>query len=67
LSAIDTFEWYNAHAWEKPDERTREFIMRHRRFLMDLRSEDEKKRYVSEYMKIAQERNQQNISAPRGG
>ena len=58
MSAIDTFEWYNARAWEKPDEKTKEFIMRHRRLLMDLRSEDEKSRYVSQYMKEVQARNQ---------
>jgi len=67
MSAIDTFEWYTASAWERPDEKTKEFIMLHRRFLMDLRSEDEKRRYVSQYMDEVQERNQQNTSRPRGG
>jgi len=67
MSAIDTFEWYNVRSWEKLDEKTKEFIMRHRRALMDLRSEDEKQRYVSQYMKDVQEGNQQNTSGPRGG
>jgi hypothetical protein len=58
MSAIDTFEWYNLRAWKNPDDRVKEFIMRHRRLLMDLRSEDEKSRYVSQYMKEVQERNQ---------
>ena len=67
MSTIDTFEWYNTHAWKNLDEETKEFIMRHRRFLLDLRSEDEKKRYVSQYMKEVQERNQQKTSGLRGG
>jgi len=58
MSAIDTFEWYNLRAWKNHDDRVKEFIMRHRRLLMDLRSEDEKSRYVSQYMKEVQERNQ---------
>jgi hypothetical protein len=58
MSAIDTFEWYNSRVWKNPDGRVKEFIMRHRRLLMDLRSEDEKSRYVSQYMKEVQERNQ---------
>jgi hypothetical protein len=67
MSAIDTFDWYNSRAWKTLDEKAKEFIMHHRKFLMSLRSEDEKKRYVFQYTKEVQERNQQNTSGLRGG
>jgi hypothetical protein len=67
MSAIDTFDWYNARAWEKLDEKTKDFIMRQRRLLMDLRSEDERRRYVSQYMREVQEGDKGNLPALRGG
>lgn len=67
MPAVDTFDWYNSHVWKNLDDEAKEFILRHRRILMDLRSEDEKERYVFQYMKEVQERNQQNPPALRGG
>jgi hypothetical protein len=67
MSAIDTFDWYNACAWEKLDEKTKDFIMRHRRLLMDLRSEDERKRFVFDYITDVYENKGQASSGSRGG
>jgi hypothetical protein len=67
MSAIDTFDWYNTRAWETMDEKTKDFIMRHRRILMHMRSEDEKQRYVFQYMREVQEGDQGNLPALRGG
>jgi hypothetical protein len=67
MSAIDAFEWYNSQVWKNLDDKVKEFIMRHRRLLMGLRSEDEKQRYVFQYMREVQEGNQANLSALRGG
>jgi hypothetical protein len=67
MSAIDTFDWYNARAWEKLDEKTKDFIVGRRRLLVDLRSEDERKRFVFEYMREVYEKNRQVSSGSRGG
>jgi len=67
MSAIDTFDWYNARAWGKLDGKTKDFIMRHRRLLMDLRSEDERMRFVFEYIKEVFEKNVQALSGSSGG
>jgi hypothetical protein len=46
MSAIDTFEWYvrSSLKEETPEVRTR--IMEHRDYLLSLRSEDERRRFV---------------------
>ena len=67
MAAIDTFDWYSARAWEKLDEKIKDFIMRRRRLLMDLRSEDERKRFVFEYIREVYEKNAQALSGSRGG
>jgi hypothetical protein len=67
MSAIDTFDWYNSCVWKNLDNKVKEFILRHRRFLMDLRSEDEKNRYVFQYMKEVQQKNRQGSLALPGG
>jgi hypothetical protein len=67
MSAIDTFDWYNSRVWKTLDDKAKEFILRHRRILMHMRSEDEKKRYVFQYMREVQEGSQGNLPALRGG
>lgn len=67
MSAIDTFDWYNEQTLKNMDERTRDFIKRQRRYLMGLRSEDEKKRFIFEYIREVYEKNGQASSGSHGG
>jgi hypothetical protein len=67
MSAIDTFDWYNAPAWEKLDEETKDLIMRRKRVLMDLRSEDERRRFVIEYIREVNGKKEQGLSGSHGG
>ena len=67
MAAIDTFDWYNEQTPKNIDERTRDFIKKQRRSLMGLRSEDERKRFVFQYIREVYEKNGQVSSAPHGG
>jgi hypothetical protein len=67
MSAIETFDWYTEKVWNDLNEKTVDFIKKQRRYLMDLRSEDEKKRFVFQYIREVYEKNGQVSSAPHGG
>ncbi len=67
MSATETFDWYNGQALKNLDEKTRDFIKKQRRYLMSLRSEDERKRFVFQYIREVYEKNGQVSSAPHGG
>jgi hypothetical protein len=67
MSAIDTFDSYNTRVWKTLDDNAKEFILRHRRILMHMRSEDERQRYVLQYMREVQEGDRPNLPAVRGG
>lgn len=63
MAAIDTFDWYTQKVWNVLDERTRDFIKKQRRYLMGLRSEDEKNRFVFQYIREVYDKNGQVSSA----
>ncbi len=53
MAAINTFEWYLGEFFPHPDTPTEELLRARRRYLMDIRSEDERKRYVDELVEQA--------------
>ena len=57
MSAIDTFDWYTEKVRKDLDEKSRDFLKKQRRYLMDLRSEDERKRFVFQYISEMAARN----------
>ncbi len=67
MAAIDTFDWYTQKVWNVLDERARDFIKKQRRYLVGLRSEDEKKRFVFEYIREVYAKNGQASSGSHGG
>jgi hypothetical protein len=46
MSAIDTFEWYVSSFLTEQDPAVRKLLLEHREYLLSLRSEDERRRYV---------------------
>jgi len=48
MSAFDTFEWYVTTTIHHPTPETVRAIRSHREYLLTLRSEDERQRYVDE-------------------
>ncbi|MFQ5798681.1 MAG: hypothetical protein ACE5H0_08315 [Bacteroidota bacterium] len=50
MSAMDTFDWFVSTALKNPDEELKKFIDSQRQYLLTLREEDEKQRFVQEFM-----------------
>lgn len=50
MSAMDTFDWFVSTALKNPDEELKKFIHSQRQYLLTLREEDEKQRFVQEFM-----------------
>ncbi len=67
MSAIDTFDWYTEKVRKDLDEKSRDFLKKQRRYLMDLRSEDERKRFVFQYISEIAVENGRGSLQSRGG
>lgn len=67
MSAVDTFDWYTEKVWSDLDEKNKDFIKKQRRYLMGLRSEDEKKRFVFQYIREMFARNGHVSLQSQGG
>ena len=46
MSAIDSFEWYVTSSFKDPDPELRKSISEWREYLLTLRSEDERRRFL---------------------
>lgn len=55
MAAIDTFDWFVETAFSSLDEEAKRFIQGERMYLLGLRSEDERQRYVNEFMREMKE------------
>ena len=55
MAAIDTFDWFVNMTRSSTDEEKRKFIDEQRKYLLDLRSEDERQRFVEAFMKDIKE------------
>ncbi len=50
MSALDTFDWFVSMAVKNPDEELKKFIESQRQYLLALREEDERLRFVHDFM-----------------
>ena len=46
MAALETFEWIVAQSLLNPDSETRELVNSQRKYLLTMRSEDERQRYL---------------------
>jgi hypothetical protein len=56
MAAIDTFDWFVETAFSSLDEEMKQFIRNERALLLALRSEDERQRFVEEFIKDVMKR-----------
>lgn len=55
MAALDTFEWFIRHFYPNPDAATAELLRREREYLMEIRNENERLRYIDELMRQVRE------------
>lgn len=55
MPAIDTFEWFVHQFYPQPDPATLDLIRREREYLLDIRNENERLRYVDELLRRVRE------------
>jgi hypothetical protein len=55
MAAIDTFEWFVQQFYPHPDPAAQEFIRRERQYLIDIRTENERLRYIDELLQRVRE------------
>jgi len=48
MAARDTFEWLAGQFWPNPDEEAKKFIHERREYLLTIRNENERERFVQE-------------------
>lgn len=46
MAAVDTFEWFVHQFYPDPDPATVEFLRREREYLLEIRNENERLRYI---------------------
>jgi hypothetical protein len=51
MAALDTFDWFVQASLTSSEEQMQGFIQEQRTYLRGLRSEDERQRFVEEFMK----------------
>jgi hypothetical protein len=55
MAAIDTFEWLVQLVWPNPDSETRRFLREQRDYILKIRNEDERARFIEELMHHSRE------------
>jgi hypothetical protein len=56
MAAVDTFEWFIANSVPEPDPGMEKYIRQGREYLLTLRSEDERRRFVDNFLAEVRER-----------
>lgn len=46
MAALETFEWIVEQSWSNADDETRQLVNSQRNYLLKIRSEDERQRYL---------------------
>lgn len=46
MAALETFEWIVEQSWSNADDETRQLVNSQRNYLLTIRSEDERQRYL---------------------
>ena len=60
MAAIDTFDWFAEKFFTTPDDQTKQFLREERRYLLSIRNENERLRYIETLMR--QTRSSQNAA-----
>lgn len=55
MPAIETFDWFKKQVWPSLDEETRKYLDAQRDYLLKLRNEDERRRFIEEVMSYIKE------------
>ncbi|HEX9615639.1 MAG TPA: hypothetical protein VGA55_09025 [Bacteroidota bacterium] len=50
MPAIETFDWFRQHVWPQAGEELRRLLEQQRAYLMNIRNENERRRFVEEIM-----------------
>ena len=50
MAARDTFEWLTSQFWPVPDNDAKKFIHEQREYLLNIRNENERERFVQELL-----------------
>ncbi len=50
MAALETYNWLVSQIWRDPNDETKRLILDQRRALLDIRSEDERERFVAEFV-----------------
>ena len=50
MSAIQTFDWFKDEIWAQAGEDLRRFLQKQRAYLLDIRNENERRRFAEEIM-----------------
>jgi len=50
MAAIDTFDWFAKKFYTTPDEETKLFLENERRYILSIRNENERLRYIDTLM-----------------
>jgi hypothetical protein len=61
MAAIETFNWLVHQIWHNPDTETQRFILAQRKALLDIRSEDERTRFVADFVDRLKELKKQKV------
>ena len=51
MPAIETFDWFKKEVWPSLDQETRDALASHREYLLTIRNEDERRRFIQEVMR----------------
>jgi hypothetical protein len=62
MAAIDTFDWLVKQVWPKPDAEAKRFIDDQRDYILTIRNEDERIRFIEELMHYAREAKKKKAS-----
>ncbi len=55
MPALETYDWYLQQVWPQLDEEVRKYLKTQRRYLLTLRNEDERRRFVENVIKQVKE------------
>jgi hypothetical protein len=61
MAAVETFNWLVSQIWHEPDPETHRYILAQRVALLDIRSEDERARFVAEFVDRLKELKKQKV------
>ena len=50
MAAIDTFDWFADKFYRMPDETTKQFLEKERNYILSMRNENERLRYIETLM-----------------